>query len=435
MDASAHGDADAAADAAPPCAVAHAVSAKDEDRFASCSSGLLYGYGVYDGHGGQDCAEYCASDDCGILQQILLNSESFPSREAIADVFWRTDAVCGSKLAARGGHGRAGGGAHAGATATILLVERIKGSVAKVNGAGGGSAAGGGDSARVGSGDFFRCVFAWVGDSAALEVDMRSGKMGARTINHTPGSRVEAANLRLMATAAKALPMTSRRQSAATDGDGAAPPPADEANEEEAAEEEAVTPPHVGAALKRAGVLPTAACPQELLLRAFVREQLINASIPKGRKYRRNALLFRRPRAKDENQPMVVATHEDPYSSHYRDLLMTRSICDWTKSAWVLPHPEVVEFHVPAGKHVRAVLASDGLWDVCDPDEAAEVLRAHATPQQAADALLAIAKRVYCGERGLEKMGDDTTVMVVDLLPGGPSTTAPRPPPPNCALS
>ena len=29
--------------------------------------------------------------------------------------------------------------------------------------------------------------------------------------------------------------------------------------------------------------------------------------------------------------------------------------------------------------------------------------------------------------RGLEKMGDDTTVLVVDLLPGGPSTAVPRP--------
>ena len=119
---------------------------------------------------------------------------------------------------------------------------------------------------------------------------------------------------------------------------------------------------------------------------------------------------------------MVVATHEDPYSSHYRDLLMTRSVCDWTKSSWVLPHPDVCHFDVPHGKHVRAVLASDGLWDICSPEVATDILRGAATPQQAADELLEVAKDVYLGERGLEKMGDDTTVMVVDLLPGGPAT-------------
>ena len=44
-----------------------------------------------------------------------------------------------------------------------------------------------------------------------------------------------------------------------------------------------------------------------------------------------------RPKEKDQNQPVVVATHADPYSSHYKDLQMTRSLGDWTKSAWVLP--------------------------------------------------------------------------------------------------
>ena len=129
--------------------------------------------------------------------------------------------------------------------------------------------------------------------------------------------------------------------------------------------------------------------------------------------------MFRRPQAKDENMPLVVATHEDPYSSHYRDLLMTRSICDWTKSAWVLPQPSVAPFEVPANKCFRVVLASDGLWDICSLEHAAEVCKGASSAQAAADELLNIAKAVYNGERGLEKMGDDTTVMVVDLAPGG----------------
>jgi serine/threonine protein phosphatase PrpC len=113
----------------------------------------------------------------------------------------------------------------------------------------------------------------------------------------------------------------------------------------------------------------------------------------------------------------VVATHQDPYSSHYRDLQMTRSICDWTKSSWVLPQPQLLRFDVPAGKHMRAVLASDGLWDVCTVERAAEVVRAARTIDEAAAALLAIAKEEYLGNRALPNMGDDTMVMVLELNP------------------
>lgn len=107
-----------------------------------------------------------------------------------------------------------------------------------------------------------------------------------------------------------------------------------------------------------------------------------------------------------------------------------------TKSAWVLPHPEVVPFDVPFGRHVRVVLASDGLWDIVSAEEVAAILRAQATPQDAADALLEVAKQVYLGERALPKMGDDTTILVVDLLPGGPATAAPvRPKAAGCVIT
>ena len=71
-----------------------------------------------------------------------------------------------------------------------------------------------------------------------------------------------------------------------------------------------------------------------------------------------------RPKEKDQNQPVVVATHADPYSSHYKDLQMTRSLGDWTKSAWVLPHPQLRRFTVPHDESRRVVIASDGLWDL-----------------------------------------------------------------------
>ena len=74
---------------------------------------------------------------------------------------------------------------------------------------------------------------------------------------------------------------------------------------------------------------------------------------------------------------------------------------------------------VVAGAFRRVILASDGLWDVCSHQTAAKVARSsHETPQEAADALLAIAKRAYIKERGLEREGDDASVVVVDLNPG-----------------
>lgn len=96
---------------------------------------------------------------------------------------------------------------------------------------------------------------------------------------------------------------------------------------------------------------------------------------------------------------------------------MTRSICDWTKSSWVLPQPELLHFNVPVGTHIRAILASDGLWDVCTPERAAAITRAASTAEEAAANVLAVAKAAYLSERMLSQFGDDTTVMVVDLNP------------------
>jgi len=82
----------------------------------------------------------------------------------------------------------------------------------------------------------------------------------------------------------------------------------------------------------------------------------------------------------------------------------------------VLPQPELLAFSVPAGTHIRVILASDGLWDVIAHDQAAAITRAAQTVEQAANNLLAHARSVY-DARGADKFGDDTTVMVVDLNP------------------
>ena len=448
-------------------------SHKGEDFWVTQTQGRVCGFGVFDGHGGKDCARFCASKGPeGILPRLLMKS-TLPTPTEVEDAFWKVDAECGPALAARGGHGRQGGGAHAGTTSNVLFIEALP---ARSSKAGPASAAG------LGSLGGYRCLWAWTGDSTGITVDMSSGKLGPCTTNHVPESEVEAANLRMMEAVGKLLlkgkgkddkkDRKDRRSklkggesgeggevltAAATSAAAVASVPTAEAEAPAAASSSsaehecapnaplAVAPPtshlaeddcddsgdealptldDVVNAMQRAGVQPTPTCDAALMLRALERERLIARTIPKGRKYRRNAVMQRRPRAKDENMPMVVDTHEDPYSSHYRDLLMTRSVCDWTKSCWVLPHPETLEFTVAHSKRFRVVLASDGLWDICSAERAAEVAFRAPTVHAAAVELLNIARGVYHGERGLEKMGDDTTILVLELNPSGSTSAA-----------
>ena len=92
-------------------------------------------------------------------------------------------------------------------------------------------------------------------------------------------------------------------------------------------------------------------------------------ALPKQAKYRRRCFIHKRAVEKDANEPLVVALDDDPWSPHHKDLMMTRSICDWTKCAWVLPQPEIMDFVVGADEHKRVVIASDGLWDVLPEDQ------------------------------------------------------------------
>ena len=91
----------------------------------------------------------------------------------------------------------------------------------------------------------------------------------------------------------------------------------------------------------------------------------------------------------------------------------------------MLPHPQVSRFTVAHDESRRVVIASDGLWDVISYEHAAAITRESESAQAAADALLAVAQREYHEVRGLEKMGDDTTVVVVDLNPAGLPFTEP----------
>ena len=69
--------------------------------------------------------------------------------------------------------------------------------------------------------------------------------------------------------------------------------------------------------------------------------------------------------------------------------------------------------------HVRVILASDGLWDVCK--FGAAVRAAHRAPdvKDLAKTLIFTAESEYFDNRQHEFMDDDTTVTVVDLVPSG----------------
>lgn len=71
-----------------------------------------------------------------------------------------------------------------------------------------------------------------------------------------------------------------------------------------------------------------------------------------------------------------------------RGLMMTRSLGDrWFRAVGVIAEPEVRQ-HALAADDVALVLATDGIWDVLDAEDAGAVVRRAPSPQAAADALV-----------------------------------------------
>ena len=96
---------------------------------------------------------------------------------------------------------------------------------------------------------------------------------------------------------------------------------------------------------------------------------------------------------------------------------VTRAIGDWDGSRALVPHPEFLRFSVPPNGCMRAVLASDGLWDFVSTAEAARLLCSERTAQACADRLIELA--VNRSKRRFNDLKDDVTVVVVELNPSG----------------
>ena len=289
----------------------------------------------------------------------ILASNSPRDAATVSDVFWSIDEEIGSRVIPGVGP------TPDGSTATVLVVEKLE------------------DSSLA-------CLLSWCGDSTALIVDMRTGKMLGKTIDHAPYLTREQKSLRRMQAVRQVV---ETENASVTDALSAVP--GDRVACASSLEEEIA-----------------------IIERAISRGKRIAALHDIGADARRNLFIGPRSASKASSRlPMVVKTAISHTDSHYYDLQMTRSIVDWRGPDLILPHPEHKAFDVGEQQHVRVILASDGLWDVCTHSLATHIARSSETPKEAADALLNHAESIYIGKRGRSHMGDDTTVLCVDLNP------------------
>lgn len=156
-----------------------------------------------------------------------------------------------------------------------------------------------------------------------------------------------------------------------------------------------------------------------LMVKALRRGKIIAETMPDKAECRKSVFVRQRDKEHDANEVWVVSTAEKRSDPGYSDLQMTRSICDWRAADMVLPNPQIHTFEVPADKIYRVCLASDGLWDVCNFERAAEEMKKASSVQAAAKKLLKIPEYQYIEVRGHDMMDDDTTILVIELNPSG----------------
>lgn len=117
---------------------------------------------------------------------------------------------------------------------------------------------------------------------------------------------------------------------------------------------------------------------------------------------------------KQRIQSAEIAQKEELiFGSRVQGLMLTRSIGDHTLDKAITPYPVVNEF-LQTKKDEFLIIASDGLWDVCDGQTAIEVVKQQnlASAEEIADALVYYA----CGQYQRKQLrADDITCCVVVL--------------------
>ena len=358
---------------------------KREDAWCRCEdTDGCFTFGVFDGHGGAELSHKCSE----LLPAKLHDAAS---DRAIEDAFWEVDAELGRQALTQG------------TTASCLCIRPTEAG--------------------------HDIMLAWVGDSRVIEVDMMAGSSNLvyRTSMHQPDNDQERRRIEMQWKARQA--MRDREADEATT-------PVENISAEFDGTPLVVKGRLVGGTpvvtkddLLDAGLMDDGTVDLALAARGLEYEARLNAAPPLdfgGRSLKRvDSMIARRldPYGRGRIGPRVVETvYLDLQTSKLLpgpSTCMTRSIGDWDSARVCLPHPEVHRSHVrKSGAFSRFVIASDGLWDVCNTQHAAAIVSAVEEPQKASDALMAYCKREYLKLNGLgreDPFGDDVTILVVDV--------------------
>jgi len=366
---------------------------------------------VFDGHGGQAAS----ADALKSVGDRLMNQGPPFTDALIADAFWQADQALGEA------------GEMSGTTATVCFLEPCDGALAG--------------------------VLAWVGDSAALHVDMDAKPEQAITFAtplHNPENPAEVQRIATLSATRTALTTSMRSLTRTTSTRTSSPnckrSPSPSRHEvlslahslcDAATQRRSDSPMTVrgraecsdeqaAAALEAATGVPPSPTKVARLQRELTRERWImekeeamvalevtaspsgsDGSFP-GQRRRRSTNIGHRFGA--SRGPLVLKASLGQGDVNTR---VTRSIGDWDAARSCIPEPELHRFTLARGTHSRLLLASDGLWDLLTPAHACRLVRGASTAQSAADLLLAVAERLSNQRFG--RLKDDTTVLVVDV--------------------
>ena len=353
---------------------------KREDAWCRCENADgSFTFGVFDGHGGPALSHKVAEELPAKLHDAV-------SDRAIENAFWDVDAAFGAQMQTQG------------TTASCLCIRPTEAG--------------------------HDIILAWVGDSRMVEVDMMAGSSNVayRTCMHHPDNEDEKRRLEMQW---KARQLMRDREATCTVVMPVRDTPRPEFDE---IAENGSTPVVTKEDLLDAGLIDDGMVDLALTARGLEYEARLNATPIDlgGRSLKRvDSMIARRldPYGRGRIGPRVVETvYVDLQTSKHLpgpSTCMTRSIGDWDSARVCVPHPDVHRSRVrKSGAFSRFIVASDGLWDVCNTQQAAAIVSAVEDPQKASDALLSYSKREYLKRNGLgreDPFGDDVTILVVDV--------------------
>ena len=104
------------------------------------------------------------------------------------------------------------------------------------------------------------------------------------------------------------------------------------------------------------------------------------------------------------------------FSRYNRSILMTRSIGDFYGPRSCIAMPDLTSITVPADKHMRFVIASDGLWDVISTENIRR-LGLYSAYANAEDFAVMLAHKARSRRERNNLRLDDITVVVIDVNP------------------